>query len=465
MTEVTQLTADEQQHLQDLLASWMPAQRWFAGKGHELTEVRLSEVSALPGPVRVHHVIVEVQLDGTTWQTYQVPVVLHDTKVADLAGKLIGAMTDGSSAYDAMAEPQAAACLLALVNTDPRVDPAATHSGQEPGGPILQAVADPATYRDLPARLLNVEQSNTSITFGGAALMKVFRMLTPGINPDVEVHEALGRVGCQHVGRILGWLNGAWADPQTGQVVTGHLAMVQQFLSPSVDGWDLSREKVAAGADFTAESHALGLATGAVHLEMRRALQTHTLSTAEIARLVERLHGRLDRAIAIVPELAPLSAGLHADIERLRTYGKPLEVQRVHGDYHLGQVLLAEDGWKLLDFEGEPGGDIASRTVLDHPLRDVAAMLRSYAYAASLGGAGRDPAEVAQWQHDCERAFLRGYAESGAGDPDAEEAVLAAYEVDKAAYEAVYEKRNRPDWLEVPLSALRALAGGGPTHG
>ncbi len=131
----------------------------------------------------------------------------------------------------------------------------------------------------------------------------------------------------------------------------------------------------------------------------------------------------------------------------------------MHGDYHLGQVLLASDGWKLLDFEGEPGGEISTRIVPDHALRDVAGMLRSFAYAAAQGGAAQDPEDVAAWQQECEREFLRGYAESGAADPIADSAILTAYTVDKAAYEAVYEKRNRPDWLRIPLSALQALAG------
>jgi maltokinase len=316
---------------------------------------------------------------------------------------------------------------------------------------------DPDTYRNLPARPLSVEQSNSSVILGDVALLKVFRQLSAGLNPDVEVHAALGSVGCRHVGRSLGWINGGWREPVHGQWVTGHMAMVQELLSPAVDGWDLARQRVASGESFSEESHALGRATGAVHLDLRRALPTRVLGAAEVADLVERLAWRLDQAVALVPEIAPLAPALQSRVAALRER-EHMQVQRVHGDYHLGQVLLAGDGWKLLDFEGEPGGDIAGRIVPDHPLRDVAGMLRSFAYAAALGGAAADPDAVARWQVECEAAFLRGYTESAAADPEADEAILVAYTVDKAAYEAVYEKRNRPDWLGIPMAALVALA-------
>lgn len=462
----TELTALQQQDLADALAIWLPGQRWFAGKGHELTTIRLSQVSTLAADVAVAHVVVAVQLDGDHWQTYQVPISLYADPHPGM--NAIGQLAGGDWAYDALTDPAAIPGLLADVADAPEVDPALTH-GVEPEhgphpGPELQAAVDPATYRDLPARPMSVEQSNSSVILGQVALMKVFRQLSAGINPDVEVHAALGSVGCTHVGRSLGWINGGWREPVYGQWVTGHMAMVQELLSPAVDGWDLARQRVAAGASFAEESHALGLATGAVHLDLRRALPTRVLTGAEVVELVRRLDWRLDQAVAAVPELAPLAPVLHARLKALLDLGRPIEVQRVHGDYHLGQVLLASDGWKLLDFEGEPGGEIAGRVVPDHPLRDVAGMVRSFAYAAAQGGAMQDPVAVAAWQATCEAEFLRGYAESGAADPVADRAILTAYTVDKAAYEAVYEKRNRPDWLSIPMTALQALAGPPPAR-
>ncbi|MGB8020879.1 MAG: aminoglycoside phosphotransferase [Candidatus Nanopelagicales bacterium] len=452
-------TAD-QKDIAQLLIEWLPSQRWFAGKGHVLTEVRLSQVSTLPGADAVAHLVVGVQLDGDHWQAYQVPVSLRAD--ATPGASLIGRLPSGGWVHDALADPDAMTAMLGNGAAAPSVDPARTHGvdpahGEHPV-PQLQAVVDPASYRTAAARPMSVEQSNTSILLGDVALLKVFRQLTPGINPDVEVHAALGSVGCRHVGRCLGWVNGGWREPASGHWVAGHLAMVQQLLSPPVDGWGLALERVAAGASFADDAHALGVATGEVHIDLRRALPTRTLGATELGELVDRLHWRLDRAAAAVPELAPMSKRLHERFRALGHLGRPITVQRVHGDFHLGQVLRAADGWKLLDFEGEPGAPMADRVVPDHPLRDVAGMLRSFAYAAAHGRAGLDPAVVATWRADCERAFLAGYAGSGAADPTADADILAAYLVDKAAYEAAYEKRNRPDWLAIPMEALAELA-------
>jgi maltokinase len=457
-----ELSTAQQKDLAHVLAEWLPSQRWFAGKGHSLTEVRLSQVSTLAAEVAVAHLVVGVQLDGDHWQTYQVPVSLRADPQPEMSS--IGRLSAGDWVYDALADPHAAPALLGHVADTPTVDPARTH-GVDPVrgaqlGPQLQAAADPARYRGLSARPMSVEQSNSSIRFGDVALMKVFRLLTPGINPDVEVHAALGAVGCRHVGHCLGWVNGGWREPGSGTWVTGHLAMIQQLLSPPVDGWDLALQRVAAGASFVDDARALGVATGAVHLDLRRALPTHTLGVKELGELADRLHWRLNQAESVVPELAPMSTALHERIRRLGHLGRPIAVQRVHGDYHLGQVLRAADGWKLLDFEGEPGAAMEARVVPDHPLRDVAGMLRSFAYAAAQGAGGMAPAAVGRWRADSEQAFLAGYAESGAADPEADADILSAYLVDKAGYEAAYEKRNRPDWLGIPLAALAELAGG-----
>lgn len=455
---VRELSTAQQEEIAHLLAEWLPYQRWYAGKGHALTQVRLTQVGILRGGDALAHLAVGVQLDGGDWQTYQVPVSLRADPMPGVSP--IGRLSSGDWTCDALTDPDAMTALLDDVAAAPIVDPARTH-GVDPahGGysvPQLQPFVEPASYRGAPARPMIVEQSNTSILLGDVALVKVFRQLIPGINPDVEVHAALGSVGCRHVARCLGWVNGGWREPASGRWVSGHLAMVQQLLSPSVDGWGLARRRIAAGASFADDAHALGVATGEVHLDLRRALPTRTLSATELG---DRLHGRLDQACAAVPELAPMSRPLHERIRALGHLGRPITVQRVHGDYHLGQVLRAADGWKLLDFEGEPGAPMADRVVPDHPLRDVAGMLRSFAYAAAQGGAGLDPAAVGRWRADCERAFFAGYAGTGAADPTADAVILAAYLVDKAAYEAVYEKRNRPDWLTIPMEALAELAG------
>lgn len=442
--------------LLDLVRPWLPGRRWFAGKGHLITDVRLCSATPLPGGVAGAHAVVGVQLDDAEWQVYQVPYVRGEAADPAAKDRVIGRL--GQEFWcDAGAHPAALAVLLGNPSRSAEVDPARTHGSGEALAPQLQALAEPF-YAGLPARALSVEQSNTSVRLGEAALLKIFRRLTPGINPDVEVHAALTAVGCRHIAAILGWTNGAWLDPASGQLVTGHLAMVQELVTPAIDGWELALQKVAAGADFAQESYELGLATGAVHRDLRRALPTYQLDHDELGQLVTRLQARLTRATEIVPEIGRYAAALRAGIARLATHPLPLEVQRVHGDFHLGQVLRSGESWKLLDFEGEPGADMAARALLDHPLRDVAGMLRSFAYAARVGGEHAPAEGVAAWREACQAAFVSGYQASGATDPAAGEVILNAYLIDKAAYEAVYEKRNRPGWLEVPLTALRELA-------
>lgn len=462
----SEVSADMQRNLAALLERWLPDQRWFAGKGRTMTALVVSEVSTVPAANAVAHVIVGVQLDGELWQTYQVPVSVYNEPHAGL--RLIGQLSGGDFVYDALSDPAAVPPLLSASETTPQVDPELTHaldlgSGDHPA-PALQASVDPGTYRDLPVRPLGVEQSNTSLVMGDVALVKFFRQLVPGINPDVDVHAALGVARCPNVGRILGWVNAGWRDPSDGRWVTGHTAMVQELLAPAVEGRDLALARVASGESFADEALQLGRATGEVHRDLRQVLPTHVLADAEVSELVDRLHWRLDQAAAVVEELAPLVPALGERIDALLTLAHPIEVQRVHGDLHLQQVMRADDGWKLLDFEGEPGSSMTARVTPDHALRDVAGMLRSFAYAAAQGGSNRSQEEVAAWLHDCEVGFLAGYAAGGLDTPGEDgvrpdRAILSAYLVDKAAYEAVYEKRNRPDWLPIPMAALVELAG------
>jgi 1,4-alpha-glucan branching enzyme len=224
-----------------------------------------------------------------------------------------------------------------------------------------------------------------------------------------------------------------------------------------VDGWDLARERVAALESFVDDAHALGVATGAVHLDLRRALPTQVLGATELGELADRLHWRLDQAESAVPELAPISSALHERIRTLGHLGRPIAVQRVHGDYHLGQVLHSPDrGWVLLDFEGEPLRPLSERSLPDQWVRDVAGMLRSFDYVGgtreqSGGSSARD------WVTSAQQAFLDGYAARAGQDPRSLGALLAAFELDKAMYEVVYEARNRPGWVAIPLGAVRRL--------
>jgi maltokinase len=175
------------------------------------------------------------------------------------------------------------------------------------------------------------------------------------------------------------------------------------------------------------------------------------------------MNSRLDAALEVVPELAPYADGLRARFAELGELDEPIPVQRVHGDYHLGQVLRTHLGWTILDFEGEPARPLAARRGLDSPIRDIAGMLRSFEYAARhlLVEGHSDPQleyRANEWAGRNRQAFCDGYANVAGRDPSEQPALVRAFEADKAVYEAVYEARNRPHWLPIPLNSLAKLA-------
>jgi len=223
---------------------------------------------------------------------------------------------------------------------------------------------------------------------------------------------------------------------------------------------DLHADEV--GGDFAAEAERLGTATAQVHALMAQSLPRRLAGPDESKATAQQLHERLDAALAVVPELAPHAGALHATYDEVAARTEPVAVQRVHGDYHLGQVLRTQDGWVLLDFEGEPARPLSERTALMSPLRDVAGMLRSFDYAArhllaDRPGDGQLAYRAKEWADRNREAFCDGYARAAGNDPRDEPVLLRAFELDKAVYEVVYEARNRPSWLAIPLGSIARL--------
>jgi maltokinase len=216
------------------------------------------------------------------------------------------------------------------------------------------------------------------------------------------------------------------------------LAMASQYFTGSVNG-----VMMATAGDLDAgESYRLGEAVASVHADLAAALGT---STATVP--VDRMRQRLASAVISVPRLAEYIPAIEERYGALA--GEPIGVQRIHGDLHLGQVLRTPHRWLLIDFEGEPGALPAQRREPDSPLRDVAGMLRSFAYATA------DPAVADRTS----AAFCDGYGHRSGIDPREHAAVLAGYELDKAVYETAYAAQYRPDWLHVPLGAIARLVG------
>jgi maltokinase len=271
------------------------------------------------------------------------------------------------------------------------------------------------------------------------------------------------------VAALLGWVEGEWPNGRTPH--HGTLAIASEFLPSATAGWDAALTSVRdlyaqpdgvsaddAGGDFAAESCRLGEATAEVHADLARVLGDAELDQSERAQLAAEMTARLAAACVVVPELDPYRAHITALYARLASFTGPLRKQRVHGDLHLGQVMRSATGWRILDFEGEPARPMAARRGMDCPLKDVAGMLRSFDYAARHllpGSPGTAHARAGEWAQRNQDAYLDGYAKTIGAVPESEP--LLAFILDKACYEVLYEARNRPDWLNVPLSAIEGL--------
>ncbi|MGI5480537.1 maltokinase N-terminal cap-like domain-containing protein [Streptomyces lavendofoliae] len=434
-----------------LLHEWLPRQRWFAGKGRPVTGFALVSVTELlpldsPGPGLLH-LLVRVQQPGpdTAPQSdcYQLLLGVRTSLPPQLAPALIGRVTDGPLAgrtiYEGLNDPRLAALLLERLRTP------------GPLGPLRfsRTVAIPD---NLTPRVLDAEQSNSSLVYGDAYILKVFRRVYPGANPDLELPLALARAGCARVPAPVAWYETAGGRPEAST-----LGVLQPYLRGSRDGWRLALDALGAGRDFTTEARALGRATAEVHTALADALPTVALGRPQTENLVHGMNRRLDAAAQAVPTLTPYVPGLRAAFEAVagvRSGSGLWRAQRVHGDLHLGQTLRTRDGdWSMIDFEGEPAKPLAERRRPQPPVRDVAGMLRSFDYAARSHRPWNP-----DWAERCRDAYCAGYAEASGTDPRDEPALLRAYETDKAVYEVLYEARHRPDWLPVPMAAIHRLA-------
>jgi maltokinase len=326
----------------------------------------------------------------------------------------------------------------------------------------------------LPGRVLSAEQSNTSVVFGDELMLKMFRKVAPGVNPDLELHRALRGVGSKEVATLRASIEGTLDGDSC------LLGLLQDFAANSADGWsmalisirdlfaeaDLRADEV--GGDFAAEAERLGKTVAVAHDELARALGTGTTTGQELA---DAMRSRLTATLPVVAELGPLAEQIRAVYDQVATLDEPVPTQRIHGDLHLGQSLRTPYGWLLIDFEGEPARPLAERRLPEAALRDVSGMLRSFDYAAYHQLAEWDESayleydkpenrlvwRANEWTTRNRSAFCDGYAEVAGNDPREQGVLLRAFELDKAIYEAAYETRNRPSWLPIPLRSLRRL--------
>ncbi|MFF3333832.1 maltokinase [Streptomyces sp. NPDC002888] len=439
--------------LDPLLREWLPRQRWFAGKGRPVTGFTLvAATELLPTGARLglYHLLVRAHQPPTLGapaqpgDCYQLLIGVREALPPRLAPALIGHVEDGPLAggtvYDALYDLRPAEVLLEALRTQARI-----------GGLRFDHAPDREIRAGLVPRMVTSEQSNTSVVYGDTFILKLLRRVVPGVNPDLELPLALAREGCPRVPAPTAWMHAELAGDSYV------LGVLQPFVQGAADGWELALRELAKGEDFAGEARALGRATAEVHTALARALPTVTLGQAQLQPLVDGMVERLDAAAQAVPALRPYVPGLYSAFEALADLageGHAWTAQRIHGDLHLGQCLRAASGqWSLIDFEGEPARPLAERRMPQPAVRDVAGMLRSFDYAAHSA----DP-PAPGWAEACKAAYCSGYADVSGVDPRTDPVLLRAYETDKAVYEVVYEARHRPDWLAVPLSAIRRLA-------
>lgn len=415
----------------------MAHQRWYAGKGGVPRLRTVGDISLeSPDPsARVHILLLADDADPRK-AVYQVPVVERRDVPEGSEPHLIGANGD-RAVFDGPFDPAFAAAVLGAIrgNAHPTGGEQVTGSG-----------------------VLGGEQSNTSIVVStrsaGEVMVKVFRVVQHGQNPDAELQGALSSIGAEYVPHFVGSLDAEWKD--AGETMgAGQLAIAQEFLRGAEDGWLIARRAVDAGTDFSREAFELGRATAALHATLASRLPTERPEPRAVAAMTAIWTARLEAAVHDAPSLSAHRDAIQIAYADAAVSDWP-RLQRIHGDLHLGQILHARAGgverWVFIDFEGEPLRTIEERTRPEPPLRDLAGMLRSFDYAA----ASSEHPEADGWARRAGDAYLAGYTEGGGSIGD--HALLTAFELDKAVYEASYEARNRPSWLPIPLRAIERLS-------
>ncbi len=453
----------------ELVTDWMPHQRWYAGKGHTPQLVRVGgfRFEDPAGEVGIE-VLLLADHGADPVVIYQVPLTYRGAPLEDADHALLGTMEHSVLGprwvYDGPHDPIYVVQLIDTILGEHSSDSAQASTGSD-----LVATGTSMGHLDVrvdTSSVLSGEQSNTSIICrmvtpddhpAEPLIVKVFRTVQGGDNPDVVVQSALTDAGCDRVPTTLGALSGGWDAPDGSGSQHGHLAVAQEFIPGVQDAWRVALLAAAAGSDFTDRARDLGIATAEIHAALAQQLGAQPASQQERATLVTSLHERYAAVLADVPELADRAAQVSAIFDGVLEVPWP-DLQRVHGDYHLGQVLdVAERGWVAIDFEGEPLRPLSERVRPDLTARDVAGMLRSFDYAAGAVHLGDDTIDATAWARDCRDAFLDGYA-SVAGQPDpASQLLTRALELDKALYEVAYEARHRPTWLSIPLHAVDRL--------
>jgi trehalose synthase-fused probable maltokinase len=446
----------------DELAEWVVEQRWFGSKAQEFAEFNVLDVVVLDdGPPLLAVLLLEARLNAGTHELYQLPVVTRAADDAPAEGVI--ATRDGAVLCDALLDPRETARLgelMARAATVERAESAVRFhwDGGEPPGP------------DADVRVMGVEQSNSSIVLDDRFALKVFRRVEAGTNPELEMLTFLAAHDFPYIAPLEGSYN------YHGPLLDATLGVMQRYIPHAGDGWALVVDALADGGgdELLPRLFDLGVVTGRMHAALAsdpedRDFAPEEPSEEHVALITATIDEQIERTFIELPDLEALEP-IRGRAEELRDrlallshHGVGGRLIRCHGDYHLGQTVFGSDGWTVLDFEGEPGRPLRERRRKRSPLRDVAGMLRSFAYAALASELLHDaPAPPREWEESARARFLEGYMQevdrqllpTGA---QATAKLLSVFELEKTLYELRYELNNRPDWLVVPVGAIRRL--------
>jgi trehalose synthase-fused probable maltokinase len=429
----------------DLLASIVD-RRWFGSKAREVVGAEIVDRVRLREPApTLDLALAEVRFQPGTHETYQL---------------LLG--PDGE---DALAEVALARELVHLVKGGATV--------QTPGGATIdfQPLAGPGLGRELATtRPIGAEQSNSSVVFDEELILKIYRRVEAGINPELELLRFLTERGFPHVPALAGWY--AYAGP----LLDATLGILQAFVPNGTDGWAFALGSLETDPhSFLIRVRALGEVTGMLHACLGSepgdaTFCPETPSQESLGILTATVDEEIERIFLELPDdveaLEPIRGRGEEVRELLRMRSQAGSIGKLirhHGDYHLGQVLWNGEGWIVLDFEGEPARSIPERRRKRSPLRDVAGMLRSFAYATSAARLQRGIDAPEDWETRAREEFLEGYygeMESTGLLPGGREAtnrILSIFELEKAVYELRYELNNRPDWVAIPVAGIERL--------
>jgi trehalose synthase-fused probable maltokinase len=445
----------------EALREWVESQRWYASKSRTVTGVELVETVVLRDePPLLFLALLQTRFSTGTHELYQLPLAV--LPAGEATSRPAIARNDDCTIYDALTDPVCGRELLARVNSQDTIE---TDEGRfcfQRADGVLELPAD------MSVRPMGVEQSNSSLVFSEELVMKVFRKLEAGTNPELELLAFLTARGFPNIAPLYG------AYDYEGRSLSATLGIVQRFFPDGTDGWELALDEITSDPQrFLGRLAALGEATALMHNVLASdntdpafapeepSQEALSLLTATVDEDIERVFTRLpdDERVA---EIAGSGQDVRERLSTLAQLGVGGRVIRTHGDYHLGQTLHTPRGWVILDFEGEPARSLPERRQKRSPLRDVAGMLRSFAYVSSATQIQRGRPAPEDFEQRAREAFLERYLDTlepsllPAGEA-AVENLLSVFELEKAVYELRYELDNRPDWVAIPVAGIRRL--------